>query len=357
MFTGLFSRVRPVPPAARSSVPNCGQHAERAHTGGPDTCVPRTQHRARGGRHRAPAPAGTSRSGCPGNRRPASRSRMWTTASAREPSVVTRRSAREITVSTDRESVDSHADNPVGVAAVTHAGARCTYVIDTSVLLSDPWALNRFDEHEVVLPLVVIGELEAKRHHPELGYFARQALRMLDDLRIEHGRLDAPVPVGDRRRHPARRAQPHRLDGAAGRIPQRQQRLPHPGLRAEPGLGTAGRPGHRWSPRTCRCGSRRRRSGWPPTSTGRRTSCRPAGPGWPNSQVARRAGRHPVPRRADRLDEARELPCHTGVSWSPRPVRRWAGSRRASRSGWSAASGRRSACAAGRPSSGSPSTC
>jgi PhoH-like ATPase len=73
---------------------------------------------------------------------------------------------------------------------------RHTYVIDTSVLLSDPWAVNRFAEHEVVLPLVVIGELEAKRHHPELGYFARAALRILDDLRIAHGRLDAPVPVG-----------------------------------------------------------------------------------------------------------------------------------------------------------------
>ncbi len=72
---------------------------------------------------------------------------------------------------------------------------RRVYVIDTSVLLSDPWALGRFGEHEVVLPLVVIGELEAKRHHPELGYFARQALRILDDLRVQHGRLDAPVPV------------------------------------------------------------------------------------------------------------------------------------------------------------------
>jgi len=30
----------------------------------------------------------------------------------------------------------------------------------------------RFAEHEVVLPVVVITELEAKRHHPELGYFA-----------------------------------------------------------------------------------------------------------------------------------------------------------------------------------------
>jgi PhoH-like ATPase len=72
---------------------------------------------------------------------------------------------------------------------------RC-YVLDTSVLLSDPWSLTRFDEHEVVLPLVVISELEGKRHHPELGWFARTALRMLDELRIEHGRLDAPVPIG-----------------------------------------------------------------------------------------------------------------------------------------------------------------
>ena len=73
---------------------------------------------------------------------------------------------------------------------------RRTYVIDTSVLLSDPYALLRFDEHEVVLPVVVITELEGKRHHPELGYFARAALRILDEMRVEHGRLDAPVPVG-----------------------------------------------------------------------------------------------------------------------------------------------------------------
>jgi PhoH-like ATPase len=72
-----------------------------------------------------------------------------------------------------------------------------TFVLDTSVLLSDPGALGRFAEHEVVLPLVVISELEAKRHHPELGWFARQTLRVLDDLRITHGRLDAPVPIGE----------------------------------------------------------------------------------------------------------------------------------------------------------------
>jgi len=57
--------------------------------------------------------------------------------------------------------------------------------------------MTRFAEHEVVLPIVVITELEAKRDHPELGYFARQALRTLDDLRLEHGRLDEPLPLGD----------------------------------------------------------------------------------------------------------------------------------------------------------------
>ncbi|WP_367641044.1 PhoH family protein [Microbacterium sp. SYP-A9085] len=71
-----------------------------------------------------------------------------------------------------------------------------TYVVDTSVLLSDPRAFFRFAEHSVVIPIVVITELEGKRHDPEIGYFARQALRHLDELRIEHGRLDFPVPVG-----------------------------------------------------------------------------------------------------------------------------------------------------------------
>ncbi|MDH6579101.1 PhoH family protein [Kitasatospora sp. MAP5-34] len=74
---------------------------------------------------------------------------------------------------------------------------RRTYVLDTSVLLADPLAMTRFEEHEVVLPVVVVTELEAKRHHPELGYFARQALRLLDDYRVRHGRLDEPIPVGE----------------------------------------------------------------------------------------------------------------------------------------------------------------
>lgn len=84
-----------------------------------------------------------------------------------------------------------------GLASDAPRTATRLYVIDTSVLLSDPNACLFFDEHEVVLPLVVVTELEAKRHHPELGYFARSALRFLDDLRVAHGRLDEPLPVND----------------------------------------------------------------------------------------------------------------------------------------------------------------
>jgi PhoH-like ATPase len=96
-----------------------------------------------------------------------------------------RRSARQSTSSPDT--------NRPGAPSTR----RRTYVLDTSVLLADPGAIVRFAEHRVVLPIVVIAELEAKRHHPELGFFARQALRYLDELRISFGRLDDDLPIGD----------------------------------------------------------------------------------------------------------------------------------------------------------------
>ena len=80
------------------------------------------------------------------------------------------------------------------MAAKSHS-SRKTFVLDTSVLLADPGALHRFAEHEVIIPIAVIGELETKRDHPELGYFARAALRALDDLRVTHGRLDQPLSI------------------------------------------------------------------------------------------------------------------------------------------------------------------
>ena len=91
------------------------------------------------------------------------------------------------------EAVDAQ---PQTAAARTRP-VTTTYVVDTSVLLSDPRAMVRFAEHEVVLPIVVITELEGKRHDPEIGYFARNALRLLDDLRQTFGRLDNPVRVND----------------------------------------------------------------------------------------------------------------------------------------------------------------
>ncbi|GGE84539.1 PhoH family protein [Mycetocola zhadangensis] len=90
----------------------------------------------------------------------------------------------------ERDELSRTAENP------TKQTER-TYVLDTSVLLSDPKAFFRFAEHAIVVPVIVISELEGKRNDPEIGYFARQALRILDELRIEHERLDFPVPVGD----------------------------------------------------------------------------------------------------------------------------------------------------------------
>ena len=95
----------------------------------------------------------------------------------------------------DTRSKPKNAEQQAGGAG---AGTRTrTYVLDTSVLLSDPKAMFRFAEHDVVIPVIVISELEGKRHDPEIGYFARQALRNLDELRVKHERLDFPMTVGD----------------------------------------------------------------------------------------------------------------------------------------------------------------
>src|SRR5918997_1503703 len=83
----------------------------------------------------------------------------------------------------------------VGVPLTDSALDARVYVLDTSVLLSDPRALGRFAEHEVVIPLAVLTQLEAKRHHPELGWAAREVLRMLEELRLAHGSLLRPMPA------------------------------------------------------------------------------------------------------------------------------------------------------------------
>lgn len=74
---------------------------------------------------------------------------------------------------------------------------RKVFVLDTSVLLSAPTSLEAFGDNDVVLPIIVLTELEAKRHHPELGWAARTALRRLEEVRERNGGLTEPFPVND----------------------------------------------------------------------------------------------------------------------------------------------------------------
>ncbi len=75
--------------------------------------------------------------------------------------------------------------------------ARTTFVLDTSVLLSAPAALDAFGNNDVVLPIIVLTELEAKRHHPELGWAARSVLRRLEEVRERFGGLSEASPIND----------------------------------------------------------------------------------------------------------------------------------------------------------------
>ena len=72
-----------------------------------------------------------------------------------------------------------------------------TYVLDTCVLLADPDSLLRFDEHDVVLPLVVVEELDRqKTRMDEAGANARAAIRLLEELGASQpGGMAAPQPL------------------------------------------------------------------------------------------------------------------------------------------------------------------
>ena len=70
-----------------------------------------------------------------------------------------------------------------------------TYVLDTNVLLSDPTSIFAFDEHNVIIPMVVLEELDRHKSRPdEVGRNARQVTRLLDGLR-ERGSLVEGVPL------------------------------------------------------------------------------------------------------------------------------------------------------------------
>ncbi len=75
---------------------------------------------------------------------------------------------------------------------------RKIFVLDTNVLLHDPTAIRRFDEHDLILPITVIEEVDQfKKGADTLHFNAREVARQLDDL-AAHGRMDGEgVPLGD----------------------------------------------------------------------------------------------------------------------------------------------------------------
>ncbi|WP_163879538.1 PhoH family protein [Paenibacillus favisporus] len=71
---------------------------------------------------------------------------------------------------------------------------RKIFVLDTNVLLHDPRAIFAFDEHEVVIPAVVLEEIDSKkRNADEIGRNARTVSRLLDGLRENGGHLHSGV--------------------------------------------------------------------------------------------------------------------------------------------------------------------
>ncbi len=72
---------------------------------------------------------------------------------------------------------------------------RKTYVLDTNILLHNPNALYAFEDNKVVIPLLVIEELDdQKRRHDDVGRNARVVSRMLDELRFQ-GRLSDGIEL------------------------------------------------------------------------------------------------------------------------------------------------------------------
>lgn len=77
------------------------------------------------------------------------------------------------------------------------------FVLDTNVLIHDPRAIGQFDEHEVVIPIFVLEEVDAfKKEASERGRNAREISRVLDRFRVDGGRLSDGVelPNGGRLR-------------------------------------------------------------------------------------------------------------------------------------------------------------
>jgi PhoH-like ATPase len=70
-----------------------------------------------------------------------------------------------------------------------------TFVLDTNVLIHDPESIFKFEDNDVVIPMIVIEELDKlKKGHGEIAFSSRHALKNIDGLR-ERGNLAAGVPL------------------------------------------------------------------------------------------------------------------------------------------------------------------
>ena len=207
-------------------------------------------------------------------------------------------------------------------ASVTEAR---TYVLDTTVLLTDPRALRRFAEHEVVLPVVVITELEGKRA-PSRARLLRPAGAAAARRPAGPARAARRADAGRRRRrHAAGRAQPQRPVGAARRLPARRQRHPHPGRGPQPRRRGPRR--RRWSPRTCRMRVKAASVGLAAEEYRAELAVESGWTGMAELEVDRGRRRRAVrPRHRSTCADGPDLPCHTGLRAAVRPrARRWAG--------------------------------
>ena len=74
--------------------------------------------------------------------------------------------------------------------------SRKTFVLDTNVLLHDPKSFLKFKENDVVIPLIVLEELDNyKKNHNELGQNAREVIRYIDSFREQEKKLQEGVTL------------------------------------------------------------------------------------------------------------------------------------------------------------------
>ncbi len=82
------------------------------------------------------------------------------------------------------------------------------FVIDTNVMMHDPTCLFRFQEHDLLIPIITLEELDQhKKGMSEVSRNARQASRFLDELVRNWETTDTGIPLG-----------PHSHEAATGRL-------------------------------------------------------------------------------------------------------------------------------------------